>query len=125
MASDCLRANGIPAISRRTLMAERPTEKQRNSATFAALAVLIALSLGLVALFALVLPQVLWMVLVIFGLGLSIMLHYVIWGRWLTITLQNEERDAEQQRASELADGPSASPFTSRKNETGVSARHE
>lgn len=115
----------IQTTTHSRLMAERPTENQKNSATFAALSVLIAVALGLVALFALVLPQVLWMVLVIIGLGLSIGLHYVVWGRWLTITLQNEEREAEQQRASVRGSEQSASQCGSQPSATEASARHD
>lgn len=88
-------------------MAERPSDDQRNSATFAALAMLLVISAGLLALFALVLPQVLWIVVIAMGLGLSVVLHYVIWGRWLTAMLRAEE-EAEQARQalSDKADQP-------------------
>jgi len=55
-------------------MAERPSDDQRNSATFAALSMLLLISAGLLGLVAFVLPQVLWMVVIAIGLGLSVVL---------------------------------------------------
>ncbi len=81
-------------------MAERPSDDQRNSATFSALAMLLLISAGLLGLVAFVLPQVLWMVVIAIGLGLSVVLHYFIWGRWLTSMLRDEE-NAQQQEPSE------------------------
>lgn len=72
-------------------MAERPSDDQRNSATFAALAMLLLISVGLLGLVAFVLPQVLWLVVIVIGLGLSVVLHYVTWGRWLTSKLRDED----------------------------------
>ena len=74
-------------------MAERPSDDQRNSATFAALAMLLSVSAGLLALVAFVLPQVLWIVLIVVVLGLSVVLHYFVWGRWLTSVLRDEEEE--------------------------------
>lgn len=88
-------------------MAERPSDDQRNSATFAALAMLLVISAGLLTLFALVLPQVLWIVVIAIGLGLSVVLHYVIWGRWLTAVLRaEEEAEQERQALSDKVDQP-------------------
>lgn len=81
-------------------MAERPSDDQRNSATFAALSMLLLISAGLLGLVAFVLPQVLWMVVIAIGLGLSVVLHYVIWGRWLTSMLREKE-NAQQQKPNE------------------------
>lgn len=78
-------------------MAERPSDDQRNSATFAALAMLLLISAGLLGLVAFVLPQVLWLIAIVIGLGLSVVLHYLIWGRWLTSMLRAEE-EAQQQK---------------------------
>lgn len=72
-------------------MAERPSDDQRNSATFAALAMLLLISAGLLGLVAFVLPQVLWLVVIVIGLGVGVVLHYVIWGRWLTAKLREED----------------------------------
>ena len=72
-------------------MTDRPTDDQRNTATFSALALVIFLGLGLLGLVALVLPQVLWMLLIAAGMGLFAVLHYVLWGRWLTAKLRDAE----------------------------------
>ncbi|RLT02323.1 MAG: hypothetical protein DWI21_17450 [Planctomycetota bacterium] len=84
-------------------MADRPSDDQRNSATFAALAMLLLISAGLLALVAFVLPQVLWLVVIVIGLGLIVVLHYMIWGRWLTSRLRDEE-EAQQQKPSDESD---------------------
>ena len=84
-------------------MADRPSDDQRNSATFAALGMLLLISAGLLALVAVVLPQVLWLVAIVIGLGLSVVLHYVIWGRWLMSRLRDEE-EAQQQKPSDESD---------------------
>ena len=84
-------------------MADRPSDDQRNSATFGALAMLLLISAGLLGLVAIVLPQVLWLVVIAIGLGLSVVLHYFVWGRWLTAKLHAE--DEEQQRTNDDAPG--------------------
>ncbi len=84
-------------------MADRPSDDQRNSATFGALAMLLLISAGLLGLVAIVLPQVLWLVVIAIGLGLSVVLHYFVWGRWLSAKLHAE--DDEQQRTEDEAPG--------------------
>ena len=71
-------------------MTERPSEDQRNSATFAALTMVLLVSSGLLSLVALVLPQVLWMVVIGIGLALMVVLQYLVWGRWLLAKLRDE-----------------------------------
>lgn len=78
-------------------MADRPSDDQRNSATFAALTMVLLVSGGLLALVALVLPQVLWMVVIGMGLALSVVLQYLVWGRWLLTKLRREEVREESQ----------------------------
>lgn len=89
-------------------MPERPSDDQKNSATFAALAMLLLISAGLLGLVAFVLPQVLWIVVIVIGLGLSVVLHYLIWGRWLMSALRAEEA-AQQQKLNAIHDRESAS----------------
>lgn len=84
-------------------MAERPSDDQRNSATFAALMMVLLVSGSLLALAAVVLPQVLWMVVIVVVLGLSVVLQYFVWGRWLTSVLRAQE-EAQQQTPNEPAD---------------------
>lgn len=81
-------------------MPERPSQDQRNAATFAALTMVLTVVAGLVALIAFVLPAVLWFVLVPAGLGSLMVLHYVVWGRWLAASLQ------DQQQAGKAFDEP-------------------
>ncbi len=69
----------------------RPSSDQRNNATFAALTMVLTVVFGFVALVAFVIPDVLWFVLVPVGLGLMMVLHYLLWGRWLARALQDKE----------------------------------
>ncbi len=86
-------------------MADKPSDDQRNSATFAALVMLVLISAGLLALAAIVLPQVLWLVVIVIGLGLSVVLHYLIWGRWLMSKLRDEE-DSQRQKLNDESKRP-------------------
>jgi len=76
-------------------MAERPSNDQRNTATFAALTMVLLVVFGLVGLVAFVIPDVLLFVLVPVGLGILMVLHYLFWGRWLAATLREQE-DADE-----------------------------
>lgn len=82
-------------------MAERPSDDQRNSATFAALAMMLLISGAFLALVALVLPDLLWMVVIAIGLAMSVVLQYLIWGRWLTSVLRKKEEEAQPQTPSD------------------------
>ena len=84
-------------------MADRPSDDQRNSATFAAMMMLLLISAGLLGLVAIVLPQVLWLVVIAIALGLSVALQYLIWGRWLMSTLRDEE-ESQRQKPSDQSD---------------------
>ncbi|MFM9966232.1 MAG: hypothetical protein ACKV2Q_34070 [Planctomycetaceae bacterium] len=81
-------------------MSERSSGDQRNTATFAALSMVVLVSGGLLALVAMVLPQVLWMVLIAIGLALTVVLQYVVWGRWLLTKLRNEAEREEPPASS-------------------------
>ena len=76
-------------------MAERPSNDQRNTATFAALTMVLLVVIGLVGLVAFVIPDVLLFVLVPVGLGILMVLHYLFWGRWLAATLREQEHADE------------------------------
>lgn len=62
----------------------RSDESQRNAATCLALSALIACALGLMAFTAIVLPQIRGALLVIGGLAVFFLLHYLTWGRWMS-----------------------------------------
>ncbi|MBT4866571.1 MAG: hypothetical protein HON53_15825 [Planctomycetaceae bacterium] len=62
----------------------RQVESIRNMGTFAALAVLLLIGIGLLALVAVVLPKVIWLVVVVLGFFLMGLFHYVTWGWWLS-----------------------------------------
>jgi hypothetical protein len=70
-----------------------PDESQRNAATFFALLGLIGIGLGLVALTAMVLPQIRGLILVVGGFTVFFALHYLIWGRWLSRRREEEEEE--------------------------------
>lgn len=70
---------------------QRPTTDQRNHATFAALTMVLAIVFGFVVLVAFVIPNLLLFVIVPAGFGLMMVLQYLIWGRWLTKSLQEQQ----------------------------------
>lgn len=72
----------------------RPPEPERNFGTYLALVFLVAVSLGLLSLVSLVLPQVRGLILVIGGFCGMISLHYFTWGRWLS-RIASEQRESE------------------------------
>ena len=78
-------------------MPEHSSDDQRNTATFAALTMVLLVSGGLLALVALVLPQVLWMVVIAIGLALTVVLQYLVWGRWLLAKLRDVAKREESQ----------------------------
>lgn len=73
----------------------RPTEASRNAATCLALVGILIVAGGLLALTAMVLPQIRGLLLVAGGLGLFITLHFVTWGWWLSRAPRGEDREAE------------------------------
>jgi Flp pilus assembly protein TadB len=74
----------------RTMNEER---SKKDQATFAALFGLLFFCGLLFLLIAAVLPDVLWLVAVVFGFGLFLVLQYLVWGRWLTSYLQKKLPD--------------------------------
>ena len=73
----------------------RRSNADRNSGTFLALAALMLVVGGLLMLVAIVLPQVLGLVVVVFGFFLMGLLHYVTWGRWLSRMPVEEDEETE------------------------------
>jgi hypothetical protein len=69
---------------------------QRDAATCLALVGMLFVASGLLALVALVLPQVRALILVAGGLVLFVALHYVTWGWWLSRSPAPED-DAERE----------------------------
>ena len=70
-----------------------PRSPQRNSGTaLALLGILLAMGL-LMGLIALVLPQILGLVLVVFGFFFLGVFHYLVWGWWLKVTPDQEDDD--------------------------------
>ena len=73
----------------------RRSNADRNSGTFLAMAALVLVGGGLLMLVAIVLPQALGLVVVVFGFFLMGLLHYVTWGRWLSRTPVEEDEETE------------------------------
>lgn len=73
----------------------RQTETARNLGTLIALGALMMMGFGLLALVAMVLPQVAWLVTVVFGMFLMGLFHYVTWGWWLSQRPADDEEPAE------------------------------
>jgi hypothetical protein len=71
------------------------TESIRNMGTLAALAVLLLIGIGLLALVAVVLPKVIWLVVVVMGFFLMGLFHYITWGWWLSRLPVDDGEEAE------------------------------
>lgn len=70
----------------------------RDAGTFLALLVLIVLAVGLLFLTALVMPQVVGIVIVVFAFFLFGTFHYVVWGWWLSGRSTSDEQEKEESR---------------------------
>lgn len=75
---------------------DQKTKSEADTRTFAALLMIIVIAHGLLGVMALVLPQLLGVVLVVGGIGWFAVMHYVVWGWWLSGYLKRQaERDSE------------------------------
>lgn len=89
------------------------TPSQKNAGTLAALLMLVAASIGLLALVAMVMPAALGVIAVGVGFALCIVIHYVVWGWWLSNRLGPPTDDtaspaiasASELRGNETASG--------------------
>lgn len=79
-----------------------PSAEARDSATFLAVFALGGLSLALLFMVAMVLPQALYLALVVAAFGLYFGLHYVVWGRLMT-TLTAEPEDEHPSASQPVA----------------------
>lgn len=77
--------------------------RKRNLATYTALVGLVLMALGLLALSAMVLPQILGIVGVISGFVVFVAFHYLVWGHWMVL-----KRQRWLQEHAELRDDPDA-----------------
>ncbi len=69
----------------------RDSGPEHNAATMLALLGLTVLGAGLLLLAALVIPQVLGILLVVGGLFFFCVLHYMVWGRWMSNTPDEDD----------------------------------
>jgi hypothetical protein len=69
------------------------SESGRNAGTFLALIGLMAVAGALLALIAMVLPQVLGLFSVLFGFAIFAALQYVVWGYWLSRSMHPPAED--------------------------------
>lgn len=70
---------------------ERAAPSGGNAGTLLALIRLLFVGGGLLFLTALVLPQALGLFLVVLGFASIALLHYFVWGRWLSRQIADEE----------------------------------
>ena len=71
----------------------RRSDANRNTGTLLALFGLLAIALGLIALCAMVLPQIAGFVAVVLGVFCFGALHYLLWGWWMTGNRPRESDD--------------------------------
>lgn len=69
----------------------RRADSRRNAGTLLALFGLLAIAIGLIALCAMVLPQIFGFVAVVLGLFCFGVLHYLLWGWWMTGARSRED----------------------------------
>lgn len=74
----------------------RSAAPDRNAATCLALVALIACGLGFVAFTAVILPQIRGVILVIGGLSVFFLLHYLTWGRSMARMREEDDRIEER-----------------------------
>jgi len=76
-------------------------KREADQRTFAALLMVFVVSNSLLGVMALVLPQLLGVLLVVGGIGWFAVMHYVLWGWWLSGYLRRVERDEESRDTSQ------------------------
>jgi len=88
------------------------SKREADQRTIVALMMVAAVAIGLLGVMALVLPHLLGVVLIVAGIGLFALFHYVVWGWWLGGYLRRlEERDQVKEsevRAQKSADQPNS-----------------
>ncbi len=72
-------------------MNDRDAQSTRDMGTLTALLVVGIVAFLLLFLIAMVLPQILGLVLVGGGFFAMFSLHYLVWGRWLKITVDSDD----------------------------------
>ena len=78
---------------------QKKLKSEADARTFAALVMMIVVAHSLLGVMALVLPQLLGVVLIVAGFVWFAVMHYVLWGWWLSGYLQRQaERDAQEER---------------------------
>ena len=73
----------VPAALR-AAGAGRRGERSRGAGTFLGVVFLAAFAIGLVAMAALVMPDIVYLAAVVLGCFIFGWLHYLLWGRWLS-----------------------------------------
>ena len=68
----------------------------RDSATIVAAVGVLASALALLGFTAIVLPNVLALVGLVVAIGLFALMHYVVWGRWLTKKLAESDEPEKE-----------------------------
>ncbi|MEK6260044.1 MAG: hypothetical protein AABP62_15590 [Planctomycetota bacterium] len=76
---------------------DEKTKSEADTRTLSALLMVVVVATLLMALIAMILPGVLGVVLVVGGIGWFAVMHYVLWGWWLSGYLRRQaERDPEE-----------------------------
>lgn len=59
------------------------SSRDKDRGTWIALGLLLVVSLSLLLLIGMVFPNLLWVILIVFGFGIAFAMQYLIWGKWL------------------------------------------
>lgn len=77
---------------------DEKAKSEADTRTLSALLMVVFVATLIMALIAVILPGVLGIVLVVGGIGWFAVMHYVLWGWWLSGYLRRQaERDAERE----------------------------
>ena len=71
-------------------------EQAQNTGTWIALVFASMIAVGFLGLILLIMPDLIWLPLIVAGFGLFIALHYFTWGAWLMRHRQNDDEDEDQ-----------------------------
>jgi len=78
---------------------DEKSKSEADTRTLMALLMVVVIATLLMALIAMILPGVLGIVLVVGGIGWFAVMHYVLWGWWLSGYLRRQaERDAQEEQ---------------------------
>jgi hypothetical protein len=78
------------------------SSRDKDRGTWIALGLILVVCFALLLLIGMVFPNLLWVILIIFGFGVAFALQYLIWGKWLMRYLKERIPDDTEEEAEFL-----------------------